>query len=94
MLSEKIRSMVGRVRSASAPSEPQIERVVFDPNDGKKRVLITVDTAGQFEPVLFFGTGDGIAEAANIAAHGALILTEHLWRDAAMARMAAATNGE
>jgi hypothetical protein len=57
------------------------ERVSFDPLDGKKRVVITIDGDGTFEPVAWYGVTHGLAEASNIAAHGALILTECIWQE-------------
>jgi hypothetical protein len=64
---------------------PPKEMVEFDPNDGKKRVIITIDRDGQFEPVAWYGVAYGLAEASNIAAHGALILTECVWRESVAA---------
>lgn len=55
-------------------------RVSFDPDDGRRRVLITVEADGSFAPVAWYGMPHGVVEASNIAAHGALILTETIWR--------------
>jgi len=61
--------------------------VTFDAGDGRKRIVITVNTDGTFEPTYWFGMtelgGDqGRHEAAVIAAHGALIMAEECWKSA------------
>jgi hypothetical protein len=80
VLSDTVRSMVGRTRKALAPPSAPRERVSFDPQDGKKRVLITVGTDGKFEPVEWYGMTPRIDayEASVVVAHGALIVAEHL----------------
>jgi hypothetical protein len=58
--------------------------VVFDSEDGKKRVLITIDHDGKFEPVLWFYMNQlendgGITEATVVCQHAALILAQDAW---------------
>jgi len=57
---------------------------LIDPDDGKKRVIVTVGTDNKFEPVRWFnvtGLVDGGAhEAAVIATQGALICVEEAWK--------------
>jgi hypothetical protein len=65
--------------------------ILLDPLDGKKRVLITVGADGNFEPVAWFGLTHGLVEASNIAAHGALILTECVWQESVTAAEAEAS---
>jgi len=81
-------SQIGRKTNGSSKHEPAARQgltVSFDAGDGKKRVLITVNAEGGFEPVQWFGmrpTRDdrGLHEAGVVAAHGALILTEATWQ--------------
>jgi hypothetical protein len=59
--------------------------VAFDAGDGKKRVLITIDAEGKFEPIIWWamsGTdNDGGAHEANvIVAHAGLICAEEVWK--------------
>jgi hypothetical protein len=66
---------------AHEPARAPVPAVSFDPTDGAKRVLITVNPDLSFAPVQWFGMtetlGDaGAHEAAEIAAHGALICVE------------------
>jgi hypothetical protein len=80
--------------TAGSPAPPPLPddaaRVSFDPRDGRRRVLITVEADGTFAPVAWYGVPRGLCEASNIAAHGALILTECIWR----ASVEAAPDGE
>jgi hypothetical protein len=90
----KLRDLIRVTPRMAAPATnghhehaPEMKQpIVFDAADGKKRILITVNEEGQFEPVYWFGmTGiaddQGRHEAAVIAAHGALICAEESWKN-------------
>jgi hypothetical protein len=73
----RIRATLGtggaRRATATAPSK---NLVVFDGDDGARRVLIEVTPDGTFAPIRWYGVPGGELEASVIAAHGAFILAE------------------
>lgn len=85
------RDLIRMPPQSSAPTNghhdpaPEMEKpVVFDAADGKKRVLITINAEGQFEPTHWFAMqpvdGDnGLMEAAVVCQHAGLILQHEAW---------------
>jgi hypothetical protein len=65
------------------PPPAMKQPVTFDAQDGKQRLLITVNTEGNLDPILWFAlpafdNDNGLLQASVICQHASLMLAEEL----------------
>ena len=79
-----LRAQVGKIATNGA-THTHDHGVHFQPDDGAKRVLITITSEGKFEPIQWYGMNTiaedrGAHEASMVTAHAALIMSEVVLR--------------